>query len=386
MDIAGRFFRPPEGSYFLFGPRGTGKSTWLHQHYPEAIYIDLLHPETFRTYVAMPERLLAMVNANKQARNFIIDEIQKIPELLDAVHKLMEDNRQRNLQFILTGSSATKLKRAGVNLLGGRLPWKTMHPFMAAELGNLFNLPQSLQQGLLPLVLDAREPDKILNAYITVYLKEEVQTEGLVRNIGNFSRFLEIMSFSHGAIHSTAETSRECQAGRKAVAGYLHILEDLLLGFLVPVFTKRAKRKLVHHRKFYYMDTGVFRSLRPRGPLDIPEEIGGAALEGLVAQHLRGWISYRQDTHQLYYWRTKDGAEVDFVVYGDKEFTAIEVKSSRTVSSKDVRSLQSFIADYPQARACLVYAGPERLELNGITCLPCEEFLLKMRPDESLPG
>lgn len=287
MELIRRFFSPPTGSFFLLGPRGTGKSTWLRESFPKAVYIDLLDPEAYRAYLARPERLREAVEGSPQAKKVVIDEIQKVPSLLDVVHKLTEEKGRRALQFILTGSSARKLKRAGVDLLAGRLLLRTLHPFMAAELGSHFDLARGLQLGMLPLVLDAADPQETLSSYVSLYLREEVQAEGLVRNIGSFARFLEAISFSHGSQLNTSSVARECQVGRKTADGFVEVLEDLLLGFRLRPFTKRARRCLARHAKFYYADAGIFRSVRPKGPLDSPEGIGGACLEGLVAQHLR---------------------------------------------------------------------------------------------------
>ena len=201
---------------------------------------------------------------------------------------------------------------------------------------------------MLPLVLGAAEPMDTLKSYASLYLREEVQAEGLVRNVGHFARFLEAISFSHASLLNTSEVARECQVNRKTVDGFVDVLEDLLLGFRLGVFAKRARRQLVGHPKFYYVDVGVFRSFRPRGPLDSPEEIGGACMEGLVAQHLRAWIAYSKGDRTLHFWRTKAGLEVDFIVYGEDTFLAIEVKRSRNVSSKDVRPLLAFREDYPR--------------------------------------
>ena len=219
-----------------------------------------------------------------------------------------------------------------------------------------------------------------MKSYISVCLREEVQAEGLVRNLGNFSRFLEAISFSHGSLLNAAAVARECQVGRKTVEGYLEILEDLLLGYRLPPFSRRAQRQLVSHPKFYFMDAGVYQSLRPRGPLDTPGEIGGAALEGLVAQHLKAWIAYGRQEFGLYFWRTRSGTEVDFVIYGEDLFLALEVKASATVHRHDLRPLLAFREDYPEARACLLYCGRERLLMDGILCLPCEEFLRQLVP------
>ena len=381
METVGRFFRAPEQSFFLFGPRGTGKSTWLKRHYPESVVIDLLAPELFRLYSARPERLREVTSGSK-VKTIIIDEVQKVPELLDVVHELIEEGN--GFQFILTGSSARKLKRTGVDLLAGRAIVKTMHPFMAAELGETFSLADSLQIGLVPLITSALSPQETLASYVALYLKEEVQMEGVVRNIGAFSRFLEAASFSHGSTINLSEVARECQVKRKTVDNYLAVLEDLLLSFLVPVFSRRAKRHLISHPKFYYFDSGVFRSLRPTGPLDSPQEIDGAGLEGLVAQHLRAWIAYSNKPCNLYYWRTKSGVEVDFILYGQDTFLAIEVKNSDKINNKMLKGLIAFQEDYPEAQALLLYRGNERLLINNTLCLPCEQFLRNLVPGQPI--
>lgn len=378
MELKGRFFQEPQQSFFLFGPRGTGKSTWLKQHFHHAVYIDLLSPDEYRKFSAKPERLKEVIEAASASRVVIIDEIQRIPELLSVVHQLIENFK--NVKFVLTGSSARKLKRTGVDLLAGRALLRTLHPFMAAEIGSAFDLEAALKQGLLPLVWSAQDPNEILKSYTTLYLKEEIQMEGLVRNIGNFARFLESISFSHGTVLNTSHVARDCQIGRKTVEGYVEILEDLLLAFRLKAFTKRAKRHLSLHPKFYYFDSGVFQSIRPRGPLDLPQEIGGSALEGLVAQHLRAWNAYSGDSHPLFFWRTKSGLEVDFIIYGPEFFWAIEVKNSMTIHPKDFNGLLSFQEDYPDAKLFLLYRGKERLKMKKVLCLPCEEFLKDLIP------
>jgi len=377
----------PRQSFFLFGPRGTGKSTWLRQVFPNALYIDLLDQESFRTYLARPERLGELLAGNPGARTVVIDEIQKVPALLDEVHRLMERGGQGSArrQFILTGSSARKLKRGGTNLLAGRALLKTLHPFIAAELGRHFDFARSLRHGMLPLVWSSPNPGETLNAYASLYLREEVQAEGLVRNIGNFARFLEAMSFSHASLLNAADVARQCQVNRRTVEGFVEVLEDLLLGFRIQAFSRRAQRQLVQHPKFYYVDAGVFRSLRPRGPLDSPEEISGGCLEGLVAQHLRAWIAYSRPERTLHFWRTKTGLEVDFVIYGEDALVGVKIKRSATVSGKDIRPLLAFRQDYPRARVCLLYGGKERLKINDVLCLPCEQFLRELVPDSPLP-
>jgi predicted AAA+ superfamily ATPase len=345
--------------------------------------LDLLDPEAHRLYSAKPERLRELVAGNPQARDFVVDEVQRVPQLLSVVHQLIEQDRSR--RFILTGSSSRKLKRSGVDLLAGRALQRTLHPFMAAELGERFDLKRNMQLGMIPLVLGASDPRETLAAYVSLYLREEVQGEGLVRNIGDFARFLEVISLSHGSQLNASAVARECGVGRKTVEGHISILEDLLLAFTVPVFSKRAQRLLTQHPKFYFADTGIFISLRPSGPLDVPESIGGAALEGFVAQHLRAYIAYGSPECELYFWRTKAGLEVDFVVYGPETLLAVEVKASATVHGTDVRSLCAFKEDYPQARTCLLYGGSERLRVNDVPCIPVADFLGHLVPGAPAP-
>jgi predicted AAA+ superfamily ATPase len=378
------FSAPARGSFFLFGPRGTGKSLWTETARPDALRLDLLDPATLRAYTARPERLIEAVDAHRTLRTVVVDEVQKVPEILPVVHGLIE--RRRGLQFILTGSSARKLKRAGVDLLAGRAVLRTMHPYLAAELGARFRLEAALEHGLVPLVVEAPDPRDVLRGYAALYVREEVQIEGLVRNVSAFARFLEAISFSHAAILNVSGVARDCEVERKTVEAYVEVLEDLLLAFRVPVFARRAKRALVGHPKLYLFDTGVFRSLRPAGPLDRPAEIEGAALEGLVAQHLRAWIAYRRDEHQLAFWRTRGGVEVDLVVYGATGLWALEVKNARTVRPEDTRGLEAFGEDYPQSRCLLLYRGTERLKRGRVLCLPVQEFLRRLRPDAAIPG
>jgi len=379
MESAPRYFTPPDDHFFLLGPRGTGK-TWLTQRlFPDALRIDLLDPETVRSLSARPERLRELLDARPEVRQVVVDEVQKLPDLLEVAHLLIEETR--DVQFIFTGSSARKLRRAGVNLLGGRAAQKALHPFMAAELGPVFQLDEALRLGMLPLVLAAKDPTEILRAYNGLYLREEVQMEGLVRSVGSFSRFLEAISFSHGAVLNLASVARECQVNRKTVEGFLEILEDLLLAFRVPVFTRRAQRELAVHPKFYFFDAGVFRANRPAGPLDAPAEIDGAALEGLVAQHLRAWCDYSGGNHRLHYWQTRSKVEIDFVVYGETGFHALEVKNTVRVRPEDLRGLKKFGEDFPESRRWLLYRGRERLLIDDVLCIPCEEFLLDLKPD-----
>ena len=383
MKIITRFLpKIKQSSFFLFGPRGTGKSLWLQLSYPDSYLIDLLQPDTRLDLEAHPEKLRSIVKGNPHIRTYIIDEVQKVPELLTLVHFLIEKNSQ--LQFVLTGSSSRKLKKSGVDMLAGRALDKRCHPFMASELGDSFDLDRALQWGLIPLIWNEENPQAALSAYLQLYLKEEIQIEGFVRNLGSFSRFLEAVSFSHGSVMNTSAIARECKVERKTVSGYIQVLEDVLISFRLPVFSRRAKRQLIIHEKFYFFDAGIYNRLHPRGPIDRPEEIYGAALEGLVLQHLKAWKDYGNQDVSLYYWRTKSGLEVDFIIYGENVFTALEVKSSSTIHPKDLRGLKAFRDDYPESSQVLLYRGIDRLEISGILCLPVEDFLMQLIPGNSL--
>jgi predicted AAA+ superfamily ATPase len=378
MIFKPRFIKESGKSYFLFGPRGTGKSTWLRKIHPDAAWIELLDSATYRTFLAYPERLEEYAELHRNKGIVIIDEIQRVPQLLSMVHKLIE--KMPEMRFVLTGSSARKIKQAGVDLLGGRATIKTMHPFMAAELGNEFSIEKSLETGLIPLVWSSEHPAETARGYIGLYLDQEIRAEGLIRKLDNFTRFLETLSFSHGHLLSISEISRECQVKRTTVDGYVEILEDLLIARRIPVFSRRAKRALVAHTKFYFFDCGVYRSLRPRGPLDRPEDLIGQALEGLVHQHLQAWIDYSGLDMHLFFWRTRAGSEVDFIVYGSDCFWAIEVKNSSSIRRSDLGPLKSFFEDYPESVPILLYRGKEVTKQEGILCIPVEHFLKKLDP------
>lgn len=371
----------PLTSFFLFGPRGTGKSTFVKSLITrDSLYIDFLDPDTFRVYAAYPETLIKTVNAVNPVK-VIIDEVQKVPQILDVVHKIMEEKK---IQFILTGSGARKLKKEGADLLGGRALYCRMHPFTASELGTSFSIEKALQTGLIPVVDRSLQPSKTLSAYVDIYLREEIMAEGLVRNLGTFTRFLEIISYSHGAVLNVSNIARECQTSRGIVTGYIDILEDLLLAYRLPVFAKRAKRKTSSHPKFYFFDNGLYRRLRQRGPLDIESEISGPALEGLIGQHLRAYSNFSLPETKLYYWRSMAGNEVDFVLYGGKTFSAIEVKNAKVLRPTDYNGLASFGDDYPEATLILLYRGSVPMIHKNISVVPVELFL--KRPEYYLKG
>lgn len=373
-----RVLNQTENHFFLFGPRGSGKTTWLRQKYGNAVWVDLLDGSKYRMLLGRPERLQELLLANKQAKTFIIDEIQRIPELLFTVHKLIEE--YKDIQFILTGSSARKLRKSGVDLLAGRAVVRHMHPFIACEMQDDFDLKKILKTGAIPLVWSSVNSEDTLKSYIELYLEQEIKAEGIVRNLDQFIRFLEAVTFSHGQVLNAADIARECEVKRNSVVGYLQILEDLLIAKQIPVFTKRAKRLLVQHNKFYLFDPGVFNELRPKGFIDRVEEIEGQALEGLVFLHLQAWIDYGLTKAKIFYWRTRAGSEVDFIVYGEDCFFAIEVKNSNPVRPEDLTALKSFKSDYPECTTLLLYRGQDRLKIQDILCLPIESFLKNLVP------
>ena len=326
MKYIPRKLIPPNASFFLLGPRGTGKSTWLAHYYPDAVRIDLLLGEEERRFSSYPERIRDVAASMPKGAILILDEIQRVPRLLPEIHALIE--QKKDIQFIMTGSSGRKLRRSVSDLLGGRALMRQMDPFLASELGQEFSFEKALNTGMIPLIWQSSDSIDRLKDYINLYLKEEVQAEGLVRQIGDFSRFLEVASFCHASVWTTADISRESSVKRSTVENYLQILEDLFLAFTLPVFSRRAKRRLVAHQKFYFFDNGVYKILRPRGILDNVYEIEGLALEGLVAQHLRSWVLMQKEPHTLSFWRTQTKLEVDFIIYGPRGFWAIEVKRS----------------------------------------------------------
>ena len=363
-------------SIFLFGPRGTGKTAWLKSNLPNPIYIDLLDFNNYNQFLGNPRRLENLIPANYDGW-VVIDEIQRIPELLNEVHRLIE---AKKIRFVLTGSSARSLRKLGTNLLAGRALTYYMHPLIIQEIGELFDFNHALNFGLLPSAVTHLDPQKYLESYVQTYVREEVLQEGLTRNIGSFSRFLEAASFSQGNILNVSEIARELGLNRLLVSNYFSILDDLLLGKQILPFTYRAKRNMIAHGKFYFFDTGVFRIIRPKGLLDSPEEIDGSALETLFLQSLQAVNDYFNLSYKIYFWRTQSGNEVDFVLYGPKGLYAFEIKRSAKINSSSLKGLKSFLQDYPQAQAYIVYLGKNKEYHDNITAIPFEEAL-KVLPD-----
>lgn len=356
-------------SFFLFGPRGVGKSSWLRSWCDLNNYIDLLDDETFNQLQASPKDLIHFVR--RQDQPIIIDEVQKIPKLLDEVHRLIE---LKKIKFILTGSSARKLKANGANLLAGRALTYSMHPLTSVELKEDFNFKKNVKIGCLPMAVTTEVPKKYLSSYVKTYLKEEVQLEGLTRNIAAFSRFLQAASFSQASPLNISAVARDCAVERKVVEDYFSILRDLYLSFELPVFSKRAKRELISKSKFFLFDSGVFVSLRPRGPLDSESELMGPAFETLIVQNIRALNDYLSWDYELFYWHTREHQEVDLVLYGPRGLWAIEIKSSSRLRSQDFESLLEFKKDYPIARTMIVYSGSESRTFQGVEIKPAELF------------
>ncbi|OGT22976.1 MAG: ATPase [Gammaproteobacteria bacterium RIFCSPHIGHO2_02_FULL_42_13] len=353
-------------SFFLFGPRGVGKTQWLKSQLPHALYFDLLKAKWRNLFLADPGQLAELIPEGFTDW-IILDEVQKSPRVLDEVHRLIETYHYK---FILTGSSARKLKRQKVNLLAGRARTYYLYPLTASELGDAFDVKQYLSVGGLPEAYLSEDADEFLQSYISTYLYEEIMQESLARNLESFARFLQSASLFQGAVLNISAVARDCAVRQKTVASYFSILNDLLMSVHLPAFTRRAKRRLIQHDKFYLFDVGVYRAVRPRGLLDSTEEIDGPALETVFLQHLSALNEYYSLGYALSYWRTSDGKEVDFVLYGDKGFLAFEVKRTSTIQSSDVRGLKAFKADYPEAKCYLIYSGIEKIHKNDMTFLP----------------
>ena len=375
-----RLFNLPidgKNSVFIFGPRGTGKTQWIKSAFQsvEHIYFDLLDSKIYRMFEAKPESIHMHIPKGYSGW-IIIDEVQRIPELLNEVHRAIEHRSQK---FILTGSSARKLRRQGVNLLAGRALRYRMHPLTIQELDGEFSLEHALTLGMLPATYTYDDPDKYLETYVESYLREEVQQEGLTRSISAFARFLEVASYSQGGAVNTSEIAREVGIDRQVIMNYFSILNDLLLSHSLPVFSKLAKRKLVQKDKFYFFDAGVYNKLRPKGLLDTPQDIGGIALETLVMQSILANIDYYNIDSKVFYWRTVSGVEVDFIIYGEDALIAIEVKHSENITAKMTKGLVSFSEDYPMAKLYVFYRGSSINYLsNGIVAIPVVEALLKL--------
>lgn len=361
-----------DDSIFLFGARQTGKSTFLRQKFPDSIYIDLLDTALKNRFNRRPSLLYEMLSGKGEGTLVIIDEIPEVPELLNEVHRLMSE---KGLVFILCGSSARKLKRKGYNTLGGRAYPVYLFPFVSAELPEL-DLQQAINYGMLPPHYLAKNPHRRLSAYIDVYLKEEIKEEALVRNLNAFQRFLEVAALTDGEMVNLKNIAQDCGVSANTVSSYFDILEDTLLGFRVPAYTKTMKRRLVQAPRFYYFDVGVANYLLHRKDLVRGTAEYGHAFEHLVIQELRAWLAYTDCVEQLSYWRTYTGQEVDAVI-GDAR-VAIEIKSVEEVLPRHLKGLKAFASDYPDSRLLIVSLDPINRKMGDVECVYILDFFKKL--------
>lgn len=367
-------------SLFLLGPRQTGKSTYLRKTYPNALYINLLKNSVYQTYSKKPQQLQETIHyfvENSPERIVIIDEIQKIPELLDEVHDLIESDK--SLRFILTGSSARKLKKSGVNLLGGRASRFHFYPLCYPELGKeAFKKWQTrIQIGALPSIVDSEEPFEDLKDYVGLYLKEEVVAEGLVRSIDNFSRFLDFAALCNAEQVNFTSIGNDAQISPSTVRDYFEILGDTLIGNTLPAFLATKKRKAISTGKFYLFDCGVVNALLGRRQVAIGTPEYGKLLEQALFIELRTYLDYKKIDKNIEYWRSTSQFEVDFLVYDSlKKIVAIEVKSGSNPSKKDFKGFFALEEEFKLARKIVVCsAETPRKTADGVEILPIEVFL-----------
>lgn len=368
-----RILTPPAQSFFLLGPRGTGKSTWLRNLFPDAYVVDLLSEEIYQNLLANPALFSNQLRAVPAGNWVVIDEVQRLPSLLNEVHRFIET---RQLKFVLCGSSARKLKRAGVNLLAGRALNRAMHPFVPEELGYLFDVDSALQFGLLPIVWDSMEKPETLSTYTQLYLKEEIQAEALVRNLAGFSRFLPIAALYHGQMVNVSNIAREAGVARTTVNGYLDILEETLLCFRLPAYEAKMRVRERKHPKWYWCDPGLVRAMKRTSGAIVPEE-KGPLFEGLVAQLIRAYKDYHGLFSEMYYWAPVSSTQlgVDFLLMQNQTFTAIEVKSGNTFSEKWCRGLRAISDLKGLRRRVIVYPrGPHLKTEDNIEVMSFEHF------------
>ena len=353
-------------SCFLFGPRQCGKSSLVRETLPDAYMLDLLSGDTFTRLARNPNYIEEICCDN---RPVVIDEIQKLPSLLDEVHRLIET---KGMRFLLTGSSARKLCKGGVNLLGGRARVRNLHPFSASELGDAFDLDRAINHGLVPGIWDSDEPDEDLAGYVSLYLEQEIMQEGATRNLPAFSRFLEVAALSNGEQINYQAIASDSQIPRTTVQEYFKILKDTLLADEVPVWKKGRSRKTVETAKFYLFDTGVTRRLQGRKALTKGTPEYGHAFESWIMHELSAYAdTFRRDA-EISYWRTRTNFEVDFIVNGE---VAIEVKTTRNVTKDDLKGLRAIAEEGSFAHRILVSDEPRKREIDGILILPWKEFL-----------
>jgi predicted AAA+ superfamily ATPase len=358
-----------EDSLFLWGARQVGKSTLLETLFSEAPYYDLLKSEEFERLFRKPSLLREELDRYALQYPVIIDEIQKIPQLLDEVHWLMTN---RNIRFILCGSSARKLMRSGANLLGGRALRTVMYPLVSAEIPD-FDLIRAVNNGMIPRHYTIEHPQRRLQAYIGDYLNEEIRAEALSRNLSSFSRFLEIAAQSNGEMIVYNNIAQDCGVSANTVKDYFSILEQTMIGYLIPGFSRTMKRRAIQAPKFYYFDVGIVNYLLKRKNIERGTDTFGHAFEHLLMQEIIAYMGYSLSDEKLSYWRTSSGYEVDCIIGQGR--VAIEFKSSDEIQSRQTKGLKAFQEEYPQCRAIVASMDKYRRNLNNIEVIPAIEFL-----------
>ncbi len=374
----------PDYSFFLFGPRGTGKTTWLREKLPDALWKNLLLDDDYLPLLGNRSLLRAEVEARAPGSWVVIDEVQRIPALLNEVHDLIARHGER-YRFAMSGSSARKLRRHDVNLLAGRAIERRMLPFSSAELGKGFDLPRALAFGLLPPVVQRADyAIDILTAYVGTYLQQEIQQEALVEDVGSFHRFLKVAGIMNGELLNMSAIARDAAVARTTVERYFQILEDTLIAIRLPGWQPRLKVRERHAPKLYLFDTGVARALtgRIRDPLSDLET--GKLLETLVLHELRAAISYLNCGGELCYWRSSSGLEVDFVWRCGEKSVAVEVKAGDRWQRNHGRALNTLASAGLAGRCFGVYRGPHAIKNGAALVLPCAEFLARLHAGEIL--
>jgi len=361
-----------EDSLFLWGARQTGKSTLLKTLFPDARRYDLLKSEEFERLFRNPELLREELQDADPHRLVIIDEVQKIPRLLDEVHWLMSN---RNIRFVLCGSSARKLMRCGANLLGGRALRTVMYPLVSAEIPD-FELHKAIQNGMLPRHYTAQNPQRRMQAYIGDYLNEEIRAEALSRNLLSFTRFMEIAAQCSGEMIVYKNIAQDCGVSANTVKEYFQILEQTMIGYLISGFTATTKRRAIAAPKFYYFDVGIVNYLLKHNVTAQGTEAFGRAFEHLLMQEIIAYLGYNYLEEKPAYWRTSGGYEVDCIIGNGR--VAIEFKSCDEVKSRHTKGLKAFGEEYPQARLIVVSMDKYKRVMNDIEIFPATEFLSEL--------
>jgi predicted AAA+ superfamily ATPase len=371
-----RDLRPPTRSAFLFGPRGTGKSTWLKSQGPHGIAYDLLDPALALRLAKEPGLLFRELAGQKPGTWVILDEIQKVPSLLDDVHRLIEG---KGLRFLMSGSSARKLKRGAANLLGGRALSLELFPLTSHELGGRFDPERALTHGTLPLSVASEDPASFLKSYAQTYLQEEIRSEALTRNLGGFARFLEIAARQNGQVTNVSNIARDALVARQTVQGFFEILEDTLLGFWLPAWKLKSSTKQIAHPKFYFFDPGVCRALAERVAYPpLPEE-KGFLLETLVLRELRSFLSYNRLHYPLAFWSSPDRVEVDLLVEGKAGYVAVEIKSGGRWEGRFEKGLARIREDLGRkVRSVGVFLGDRDLKTPTAEVFTLRSFLRRL--------